>query len=175
MSVPTGTFVSHNKSFLYEPRGFSSIEEHNEQIIERHNSLVSPKDIVYVLGDCCFGIDYDKVIKYIKQMNGKKYLAIGNHDRDVKLKLYKEANLFEDIQFAYRICFKKYEYFLSHYPTIVSNKDDPKPVWNLHGHDHDFLTFHDNLDKNYDVCMEAHNCYPCLLDKIHTEIKQTRL
>ena len=172
MSVLTGTFVSHDKPFLYENRKFSSIEEHNEQIIERHNSLVLPEDTVYILGDCGFGTDYNKVIEYIQRMNGRKFLAIGNHDTDAKIAEYRKFNLFEDIQFAYRIRFKKYEYFLSHYPTIVSNKDDPKPVWNLHGHDHDSCIFHDYLTKNYDVCMEAHNCYPCLLDNIHNEIKE---
>ena len=30
----------HNKEFLYKPRGFDSVEEMNEAIIERHNVLV---------------------------------------------------------------------------------------------------------------------------------------
>lgn len=170
LSVQTGTFVSHNKDFLFKPRGFHSIEEHNEAIIERHNSIVVPEDIVYCLGDCGFGTNLELVINYIKQLNGKKYLAIGNHDTDNKIKAYKEANLFEDIQFGYRIRFKKFEYLLTHYPTLVYNGDDPKPVWNIHGHDHDNIHFH-SYGHNYDVSMEAHNCYPIALEEIHQEIK----
>lgn len=168
--VASDWHLNHNKPFIYKARGFKNVQEHNEEIIKRHNSIVLPDDIVYVLGDCSLGTNIEENIEYIKSMNGKKYLAIGNHDSDAKIKAYKEANLFEDIQFAYRIRFKKYEYLMTHYPTLVSNGEDPKPVWNIHGHDHDFTIFHD-YGHNYDVCMEAHNCYPISLDQIHQEIK----
>ena len=173
LSVLTGTLVSHDKEFILEPRGFQSVEEHNEAIIKRHNSMVSPEDIVYCLGDCGLGADMSSVIEYIRRMNGKKYLAIGNHDSEAKIKAYKEANLFEAIQFAYRIRYKKIEYLLTHYPTLVSNRSDPKPVWNIHGHDHDKNIFHD-FGHNYDVCMEAHNCYPVSLEKINEDNKTLR-
>lgn len=168
--VASDWHLNHNKPFIFKARGFKNVQEHNEEIIKRHNSIVLPDDIVYVLGDCSLGTNIEENIEYIKSMNGKKYLAIGNHDTDAKIKAYKEANLFEDIQFAYRIRFKKYEYLMTHYPTLISNGEDPKPVWNIHGHDHDFTIFHD-YGHNYDVCMEAHNCYPISLDQIHQEIK----
>lgn len=168
--VASDWHLNHNKPFIYKARGFKNVQEHNEEIIKRHNSIVLPDDIVYILGDCSLGTNLEENIEYIKSINGKKYLAIGNHDTDAKIKAYKEANLFEDIQFAYRIRFKKYEYLMTHYPTLVSNGEDPKPVWNIHGHDHDFTIFHD-YGHNYDVCMEAHNCYPISLDQIHQEIK----
>lgn len=161
---------NHPKDFILNPRGFQTVEEHNEAIIERHNSIVKPDDIVYCLGDCGLGTDIEAIKSYISRMNGRKFLAIGNHDSDAKLKAYNEANLFEEIQFAYRIKYKKITYFLTHYPTLVSNGDDPKPVWNIHGHDHDKNIFHD-FGHNYDVCMEAHNCYPVSLEKIHEDIK----
>ena len=170
LSVLTGTFVSHNKDFILNPRGFQSVEDHNETIIERHNSIVSPEDTVYCLGDCGMGTDIELIKNYISRLNGKKYLAIGNHDSEAKIKAYKEANLFEAIQFAYRIRYKKIEYLLTHYPTLVYNGNDPKPVWNIHGHDHDKNIFHD-FGHNYDVCMEAHNCYPVSLEQIHADIK----
>ena len=30
---------SHNKDFIYKARGFTSIEEHDEEIIKRFNSI----------------------------------------------------------------------------------------------------------------------------------------
>ena len=42
----------HNKPFIYESRGFKSIEEMNEIIIENHNRVVKEEDIIYCLGDC---------------------------------------------------------------------------------------------------------------------------
>ena len=38
---------NHNKPFIYEPRGFTNIEEMNEAIIKRHNSVVDDDDDVY--------------------------------------------------------------------------------------------------------------------------------
>ena len=45
----------HNKEFIYKVRGFNSIEEMNEAIIERWNSVVNNDDDVYVLGDLMLG------------------------------------------------------------------------------------------------------------------------
>ena len=42
----------HNKFFIYEPRGFSSVEEMNEAIIKNHNKVVKEEDTIYCLGDC---------------------------------------------------------------------------------------------------------------------------
>ena len=41
----------HDRGFVYEPRGFNSIEEMNETIVNKHNSIVLPEDDVYILGD----------------------------------------------------------------------------------------------------------------------------
>ena len=38
----------HNKDFLYKPRGFDNIEEHDDTVIENWNSVVSKDDTVYV-------------------------------------------------------------------------------------------------------------------------------
>ena len=38
----------HNKPFIYESRGFKSIEEMNEIIIENHNRVVKEEDIIYI-------------------------------------------------------------------------------------------------------------------------------
>ena len=48
---------NHNKNFIYEKRGFSSIQEMNEAIITYHNQCVNYNDIVYCLGDCLLGDD----------------------------------------------------------------------------------------------------------------------
>ena len=45
------THFCHGKSFLYEPRGFTNVNEMNETIVERWNSVVKPEDEVYHLGD----------------------------------------------------------------------------------------------------------------------------
>ena len=76
----------HSRGFIYEPRGFNSIEEMNETIVDRHNSIVLPEDDVYVLGDLMLN-DNEKGIELIKQMNGKLHIAIGNHDTISRIEL----------------------------------------------------------------------------------------
>ena len=47
----------HKNILEYEPiaRPFASVEEMNEAMVERWNSVVKPYDKVYHLGDFCFG------------------------------------------------------------------------------------------------------------------------
>lgn len=66
--------IKHEKAH----RPFSSIEEHDEELIKRWNSVVCPRDIVYHLGDFCFGKEN---IKVAARLNGSKRLIMGNHDQ----------------------------------------------------------------------------------------------
>ncbi len=63
----------HNKEFLYKPRGFNSIEEHDETIINNFNSVVSNDDEVFILGDLML-VNNDNGIECLKKLNGKKYI-----------------------------------------------------------------------------------------------------
>ena len=161
---------NHNKDFLYEPRGFNNIEEMNKTIIAHFNEVVSPEDTVYVLGDLIMGEDHSIGLKYIEQLNGNLYIAIGNHDTNTKIEEYKTLSNVKDVQFGYRIRYKKWEWLLTHYPTLVANGEDPKPVMNLHGHTHSTERF--EFPHCYNVNPEAHNNYPVLIDDIKLEIQE---
>ena len=54
---------------------------------------------------------------------------------------------------------------------LVANFDDPKPIWNIHGHLHSPEHFHDNLPHCFQVSMESNNCYPISIDEIVELIK----
>src|SRR5437762_1961140 len=73
------THFGHKNILEYEKesRPFTSIEEMHEAIIERWNSNIKPSDIVYHLGDFCFG---KKHLEIAQSLNGKKRLVMGNHD-----------------------------------------------------------------------------------------------
>ena len=58
-------------------RPFKTIEEHDEELVKRWNSVVSPKDDVWHLGDAVFGA---RNIPIIGRLNGTKRLVMGNHD-----------------------------------------------------------------------------------------------
>jgi calcineurin-like phosphoesterase family protein len=58
-------------------RPFTSIEEMNEAMVERHNAVVRPNDKVYFLGDVVMN---KKFLPEIAKLNGQKRLIMGNHD-----------------------------------------------------------------------------------------------
>lgn len=164
----------HDKEFVFKKRGFNSIEEMNETIVKRHNTIVAPDDMVYVLGDCALG-NTIHAIEYIKQMNGHKILIIGNHDTDERIKTYVKENLFEDIQFGARLKASKHKrFYLSHYPSLVGNFDASPNIWNISAHTHSKEKFEIGDKKIYCVSMDAHNCYPVNLETILNDINKRR-
>mgnify|MGYP003464293165 CR=1 FL=1 len=72
------THFSH--ALCSKERGFSSIEEHDETLIDNWNKTVSNKDIVYHLGDFAL-LPRDKAQILKDRLNGKIHLIKGNHDK----------------------------------------------------------------------------------------------
>lgn len=170
--IISDTHFNHNKDFILEPRNFSTIEEMNEKIIERWNSVVQPNDTVYHLGDMALG-EIDAAVPLIKRLNGKIKLAIGNHDTDTKLKIYSTLPNIEDIQFGYRIKKSKNNFLLTHYPQLTGNYDTSK-TYSIHGHTHCFNTFTEGYDLMFNVSCEALACTPINIDNIKILIQQHR-
>jgi len=71
-------------------RPFKSTEEHDNTIINNHNLLVDPDDMVIVVGDAVYQKSPES-LHLIGKMNGIKILIRGNHDvvfTDEQLKQY---------------------------------------------------------------------------------------
>ena len=81
-----------------KPRPFTTIEEHDQTIIDNWNSVVNQDDTVYVLGDIAMGMDPDKLEDYLKKLNGHKRLILGNHDRSKLHARYLNAGLWESMR-----------------------------------------------------------------------------
>ena len=163
----------HDKPFLYEPRGFSSIEEMNEQIIKNINEVVDWEDDLYILGDC-FLNDNEKGMKYMRRLPGRKHIIWGNHCTDTRQEFMKQE--FDCLGFGTRFKYRGYHFYLSHYPTITTNFDENKmlraQVINLCGHSHTKDKFQDmNKGLIYHVELDAHNNYPVEINTIIEDIK----
>ena len=174
--ITSDTHFCHDKPFIYEPRGFSSVNEMNEAIIKNWNKVVKPDDIVYHLGDVMLNDDACG-IQCLRGLNGEIYILTGNHDTTNRLQKYKNINLnIHLIGYVNIIVYNKYKFYLSHYPTLTSNNDEDKPlnrrVINICGHAHTKDKFAD-WDKGliYHCELDAHNCVPVLLDDIITDIQ----
>lgn len=163
----------HDRQFLYEPRGFNEISEHDERIIENWNEKITPEDDVYILGDLMLG-NNEHGIECVKRLNGHLHIIYGNHDTDSRKKLYNELGIIHG--YADVIKYKKYIFYMSHYPTITSNLDDGESlhqkVINLYGHTHQKSNFYRDIPTMYHVGLDSHNNTPILLDDIIKDIKE---
>jgi calcineurin-like phosphoesterase family protein len=113
-------------------RPFKDIEEMNKALIDNWNSVVTPNDTVYVLGDFIYKASYH-LSHYTSQLNGHKHLIVGNHDRLPRIDY--EQN-FETVQDYLELEIMPREYIIMfHYPMLSWNKR-ARGAWHLYGHVH---------------------------------------
>lgn len=139
--------LGHKAILKYRPQ-FSSIEEHDEYILDEFGKL-KKNHIVKVLGDFIFDSEkYDWYIQQFKKMSCRIQVVMGNHD---SLKLYKEDRF--EIQlplYSYK------DFWISHCP--IHKSQIRGRIANIHGHLHesnitqefekDLNYFNVNLDMN---------------------------
>ena len=176
--ISSDTHFCHDREFLYQPRGFNSVHEMNEAIVENWNNLVSWDDEAYILGDIMLNDNYEG-IKLLNRLAGKIYLIRGNHDIDTRIQEYVNVrpNIFY-IGLATLLNYMGYHFYLSHYPTLTSNYDyDNKPLKkkliNLCGHSHVKDPFYD-WDKGliFHTELDTNNNKPWLIDDIIDKLKE---
>lgn len=157
----------HTSIIEYERTEFDEVQEMNNYIINCHNDVVESDDIVIFLGD--FSFKGSAIKDLLKQMNGHKYLLLGNHDNERLVRCYKDVG-FEDIFFN---CVKIGNMYLSHYPlcnneveginhSLLVREFENSGGINYHGHTHSrnvcLLSF-------VNVSCEAQNYRPLLIGR----------
>lgn len=148
-------------------QGFSSIEEHDEALIERYNARVGRNDRVYLLGDISF---YNKVktIELMKRLNGRKFVIWGNHDHSLKSAVKAEPSIVEqDYQYK-EIKVGEQRLVLFHFP-IESWHGVGGGAWHLHGHSHNNLPMSEMA--RLDVGVDAFPNAPVSYDEVALILK----
>lgn len=127
------THFGHANIIKMDKRPFENTEEMEEALVENWNTVVKSGDIVYILGDFCWG-KKDDWICILDRLKGQKALIQGNHD----LKGYppelskKFVGIYDYKEVKYDGC----TVILSHYPIMCyRHSNDPK-TYMLHGHVH---------------------------------------
>lgn len=120
----------HLNVIKYDNRPFSSIEEMDEALIQNWNSVVTNKDIVYLLGDVSFHKPID-TINILNRLNGHIHLIKGNHDNKNRLPLER----FMSVNDLLEVSFMTEKIVLCHFPLRSWNKMH-HGTWHLHGHCH---------------------------------------
>jgi calcineurin-like phosphoesterase family protein len=154
-------------------RPFTSNEEMNETMIERHNAKVKEQDTVYFLGDVVINKKY---LELVKRMNGRKILVRGNHDI-FKDEEYREVG-FQQLH-GVRVFVDKF--ILSHIPLHPDCVTERFRV-NVHGHLHANQVMSWQIidedpvykpDPRYlCVCVEQTNFTPLHFDEVEKLIQQ---
>lgn len=163
--------IGHDKDFIWEERGFSSVEEHDKEILKRWNEVVKPEDIVYILGDLALGQNENEWDNIFYDLNGNIFFIQGNHDTNRRISIYQARYIMNYLGAASFWKYGKKSFYLSHYSTLVANKDDKKFLWNLSGHTHSKNKFEYGQYHVYNVAVDAHNCYPVSIEEIIKDIK----
>ena len=166
----------HDREFIYGPRGFNSIYKHDIEIIERWNSIVGHGDEIYVLGDLMLGADHEYGLNCLQELNGQIYVIEGNHDTATRLKEYASLSHIKLIGLAYILKTEGWKFYLCHYKTETSCLENMARIKNhlinLHGHTHSCYKFENGNPYQYNVALDAHDCFPVNIFKIQHDIEQ---
>ena len=74
------THLGHASIIRMAQRPFSSIEQHDQALIDNWNAHVAPEDTVFVVGDFAHKSDNERAAKIFGKLRGTKHLVVGNHD-----------------------------------------------------------------------------------------------
>lgn len=139
-------------------RSFASVQEMDEYMVEKWNSVVRPQDKVYHLGDVTM---HKNSLDIIGRCNGHKRLVRGNHD-DHKIKKYLE--FFEEVYSTHRLD----RFLLSHIPLHPDGIG--KAAANIHGHVHNSVPALYYGPRYFNVSVEVIDYTPVALEDLKLRV-----
>jgi calcineurin-like phosphoesterase family protein len=154
-------FTDSETGILVRP-DFSCVQEMNEVMIERWNSVVRPGDKVYHLGDVVMGVDQEGWMKSNwPRLAGSKNLICGNHD---DIKMLAKGGFFAKIYESRDL--REFGLLLTHRPAHDSqlwdfNRD--RPMKSIHGHIHQRSSPSEN---HVNVSVELINYTPVNIEEL---------
>ena len=144
----------HANILTFDNRKFKDIDEMNAELVRRWNSVVSPEDIVYSLGDF-FWCKSSEAQPVLDALNGQKFLIRGNHDRTNDSKF---INKFVKVTDYLEVEDGDKHIVLCHYP-IPCFKNHYYGWYHLYGHVHS--SFEYNMMEHIKYEMETLYTVPC--------------
>lgn len=170
--VTSDLHFGHDREFIWKVRGYNSVDNMNIDLVSKWNSIVTDEDDVYVLGDLMLGLPQN--IEYVKKLHGKLHIVLGNHDTKKREEMYKELNNVVEVACAIRLDYKKYHFFMTHYPCLTGNLEKEhlrQMTLNLYGHTHQKTNFYEDRPYMYHCGVDSHNGYPVDLDQVIEDMK----
>jgi len=107
------THFGHSNIIKYCARPFANVQDMNRALIANWNSVVSPLDTIYHLGDFAMG-PAALARGYLSRLNGRKILIRGNHDRSAA----KMSEIgFDEVHQSMVYGFENHLFYMSHKPN----------------------------------------------------------
>ena len=139
-------------------RPFASTADMDDRMIAHWNSVVSPIDELWHLGDFAVQQYPQRISALLERLHGHKHLVAGNNDSSavressgwLSVHDYAEVNI-DDVKLV-----------LCHYP-FRSWRDMAKGSINLHGHSHGRLK---PMPRQFDVGVDARGFQPVTLEEL---------
>lgn len=143
------THFGHSNIISYCNRPFTSVEQMNQEMIERWNRVVMPEDTVYHLGDVAMG---SKVHwqDYRLALRGRIVYLLGNHDAMYRNKFDELLVMPQDVVLEH------HRYYSDQYGVIdlahIPVEGDPARGYERAGMNH-------THPADYDLCGHVHNAW----------------
>lgn len=155
---------NHENIIKLSNRPYNSVEQMNKALVELWNSVVTPNDIIFYLGDFGFG-KKESLEEICKKLNGHKFLIIGNHDKRHSYSALRTIG-FEEVYDKMQLD----KFLFTHKPVITLDKG----IINIHGHIHNAntSTISGYKTKNHlCVSVECTNYKPISMDFLKKKYK----
>lgn len=157
-------FLDYNGN---KTRDFETVEQMNEFLLDKWNSVVKKGDIVYTLGDTFFG-SKDTFKSDWTKFNGSKRLIVGNHD---DISFLSSGGFFKKTLF-WRM-FTEHGLIFHHVPlhpsSLFRGKNSDTPMFQVHGHTHTMGS--PKIGPYTSVCVEMRNYTPVNIEDLALEAK----
>lgn len=164
--IISDTHFKHRRIIEYCDRPFHTVGEMNECLVHNWNSVVSPDDFVYHLGDVGFG----DLTEFQHRLNGTIHLIQGNHDSSTTWNTFSFASRQQHLIIEHQ----GLRILLIHYPIhteeFVRRQRPRHSDWDicLYGHVHNRRRgWETDGTKWFRNCsVEVHNYTPVLLSNL---------
>lgn len=129
-------------------RPYNTVQEMDEDLINKWNSVITDDDDVYILGDLIFRADDPE--KYLKALKGRLHIIRGNHDKFLNNPGYRRY--FESIDQYKELVDNGKRVVLFHFPIAEWNGYYGGAI-HLYGH------IHNSRNKTSQTMDNIENCY----------------
>lgn len=165
---------SHRNAIKYCNRPFKDVNEMNDAMIDRWNSVCDYESVVYLLGDFNLGnpADVGRIISRLKFSH--MHFIKGNHDKSF-CEWYRKNKPYNVTLYGSYLETRidGIDFTLNHYAQRVWNKSH-YGAYHLYGHSHGSLPDDPN-SRSFDVGVDCHNFTPLSLQQVHDIMSKKKI